>query len=197
MAGFFDRLLSGSDPEAPQSPEDAPTQREARVPWVQVPGEPDEAFSAFQRYLYAPDTPPVSRFAREDSAEGRSVATITGWAARYRWRDRRAAHLHMLAEDAATAARSEVESLAAAHARDMRGIREGLTASIYERQAAGEFAKMPMDKAIATAIKLVELERLIAGEATSRVAEVMDASHYTDEELAVLMAAEDRRRAKG
>lgn len=196
MPGFFDRLL-GADREAPQDPEDVTFQREARVPWVQVPGEPDEAFSAFQRYLHAEGSPPIARFAREDSAPGRSTATIQGWAARYRWRDRRAAFAHMLAEDAATAARTAAESLAEAHARDMRAIREGLTASIYERQAAGEFAKMPVDRAIATAIKLVELERLIAGEATSRVAQVEDWSHLTDDEIAILQAAEDRRRAKG
>jgi hypothetical protein len=83
--------------------------------WDRQPGEPDEAYEAFARYLAHPE-PLLGDFAR---AYRLNVSTVGRLAATYRWRARRAALTAHLVQARIVAAEHEARDLGAEIARHL------------------------------------------------------------------------------
>lgn len=150
--------------------------------WERRPDESDQAWSLFSRWVLS-DAPTIAAFAR--ACPEVSAPTLHALAARGRWRARRAAleaHLHAARVQGAVA---EARAQGEAHARATSAALDWATTSILEAQARG-VALSPRD-AIAYLKTAIELQRLAAGEATSRSS--VDLSGATDEQLAAMRAA--------
>lgn len=141
---------------------DPPAEIVRAVPvWEPLAGEPSQAYQAFEAYLLSDTSLP----AHADRV-GRSLATLQAWAARWRWRARRAAYQAHLRAHAQAAALDEVEEIAREHARGLALMRQIGTEAL-ERALANPGLISPRDAAflLKTAI---DGERLLAGQATAR-----------------------------
>ncbi len=163
---------------------DEPTKPEPRAVWDQVPGEPPEAWEAFRAYLRYP-TPNVSGFAVET---GRSRSTTGALASRWRWKARRAAFEHVVSQEHVRGALDAARALGAEHGRLLAEARDWALDSILDAKARGE--KLSKSEALAYLRNVIELDRLIAGEATARV--VVDLSKASDEDLDAAEKALDK-----
>ncbi len=159
-----------------------PTEATQAAPWGQQPGEPPEAYEAFRSFLEAP---PGTTILAHAKAHYLSLGSTRALAARYTWRARRSAFHALLAAEHDTGAREASRDLGVAHARLLGAARALLELSIARALAAGE--ALTGREAIALLGKIVETERLIAGESTARV-EVCDYSSLSTEDLEIMDA---------
>lgn len=140
-------------------------------PWEQQPGESVENFEKFRAYLTH-----GSIAAAERAFEEPGLGVI---AAKHRWRARRAAYVTAIAHEAAEAAIVEARQIGVAHARAALALREAGEHGLLDLIARG--VKPTYREALALIQAGVEIERLIAGQATKHV--FLDLSRASEEEL--------------
>jgi hypothetical protein len=155
--------------------------RITRAPWAQDDREPDSAYALFVQYLTAPDDS-IAAFARSTEGDKRALA---GLAARWRWRARRAAYRMWLGEAAQEAALETAQDLGRRHGAVLAQVLDWAVESLAARRAEGEL--LTPSEALRYAAKAIELQRLIAGQATGRTA--IDLSKASPEALDALEKA--------
>ena len=144
------------------------------APWEQQPGEPDDAFALFERFACV--SWGVKEFAE---AQGEPQSRVASWSWRYRWIARREAYTQTLTRSRVAGAIDAARAQGAEHVRATTLALEWSIESMIARKAKGEILK-PSE--IATFTKMaIELQRLAAGEPTSRIA--ADLSHLSDERI--------------
>lgn len=163
---------------AQYTPQEEPAPARVRAPWDQIEGEPPEAFALFVRFLTHP-AGALSRFIR---VEGLLVGPTLALAARWRWIARRAAYDGAIVDAGAQAAQETSRDLAREHARILSSARRLLADSLAA--ALSKNQTVDLDKIPVWLKNVVELERLVAGEATARTA--IDLTGASPEALAAL-----------
>ena len=141
--------------------------------WDRQPGEPDEAYEAFARYLAHPE-PLLGDFAR---AYRLNVSTVARLAATYRWRARRAALTDHLVQARVVAAEHEARDLGAEISRHL-GVAVDLAGEAFRTAlATGDLPSLrEAVQILAEAHKQVQLG---AGKPTA----IVDMGGSTDEDL--------------
>jgi hypothetical protein len=163
-------------------------------PWDQLPQETPEMWAAFRLYLHSP---PPRRSVISGIAESLKVpgSRVYNWLRDRRWRQRAAAFDRAAEAKSVEAAFSEAERIGKEHMRILAHGREVVARNLErlcrEAQAGeGPGSRVHVRDAITLLDRVVTLERLILGEATSRVdvETTQDLSKLSDDELEALRA---------
>lgn len=162
-------------------------------PWHQKQDESSDAFVAFSAYL--DQLPPRRGLLVSLSGMPVSPALLVDWYSRHQWQERAAAWDARLSEirdaERETLLRQTIREIDAEHMSALATLREVTVREalkLLEDSKASTNAKLAPRDLIRFLESVVKCDRLIRGQATERVTQVLDMSTLSDEDLAMAEA---------
>lgn len=162
-----------------------PRRNDTPKDWERLEGiDTEKSWPVFQRYRDMPPPRSITGLAKE---LGVIESTVYGWSSEQDWAGRVLAYDNHLTRIKTRATENETQRMARRHTKGARLMQElggiELQKTLKKARALDALEQVPTRTAAKLVVEGAKLERLVAGEVTERVGEVLDFSKLTDDEL--------------